>query len=70
MVPRVGSGRKIGSAYTSVLIEFAGDSKQVWRPHVAAKESESLNRCLRRLTGLIRGACGTGRIPTPLHEHF
>jgi hypothetical protein len=56
MVPRPGSGRKIGPAYTSVLIEFAGDAKEGWRPHVAARESDSLNRCLHRLKGLIRGA--------------
>jgi hypothetical protein len=56
MVPRVGSGRKIGPAYSSVLIEFAGDFKKGWRPHVAAKESDSLSRCLHRLKGLITGA--------------
>jgi hypothetical protein len=56
MVPRTGSGRKIGPAYTSVLIEFAGDGKKGWRPHVAAKESDSLNRCLHRLARLIKRA--------------
>ena len=47
---------KLSAAYTSVLIEFTADPKKGWRPHVAAKESDSLNRCLHRLTGLIRGA--------------
>jgi hypothetical protein len=47
---------KPSAAYTSVLIEFAGDAKKGWRPHVAAKESDSLSRCLHRLTGLIKGA--------------
>ena len=56
MVPRPGSGRKIGPAYTSLLIEFARNTEHGWRPHVAAKSSYSLNRCIRRLEQLIRGA--------------
>lgn len=56
MVPRAGSGRKIGPAYTSLLIEFARDPENGWRPNVAAKSSESLDRCMRRLEQLIRGA--------------
>jgi hypothetical protein len=55
MVPRTGSGRKIGPAYTSLLIEFARDSRQGWRPDVAAKSSDSLKRCMRRLEQLIGG---------------
>jgi len=54
MIPRAGSGRRIGPAYTSLLIEFARDSKSGWRPHVAAKSSDSLNRCMRRLKELIK----------------
>lgn len=46
MVPRPGSGRSVGPAYTSRLIEFAGT---LWRPEVAARSSESLRRCLVRL---------------------
>ena len=53
MVPRAGSGRKIGPAYTSLLIEFARDSKNGWRPSVAAKSSDSLDRCMHRLEQLI-----------------
>jgi hypothetical protein len=53
MVPRPGSGRKVGPAYTSQLIEFARDSKRGWRPNVAAKTSDSLNRCVRCLLRLI-----------------
>jgi hypothetical protein len=53
MVPRPGSGRKVGPAYTSQLIEFARDSKRGWRPKVAAKASDSLNRCPRCLLRLI-----------------
>lgn len=47
MVPRPGSGRAVGPAYTSRLMEFAGTH---WRPDVAAGASDSLRRCLRRLT--------------------
>jgi hypothetical protein len=49
MVPREGSGRQVGPAYASRLIEFASSS---WRPEVAAAQSDSLRRaieCLRRL---------------------
>jgi hypothetical protein len=49
MVPRIGSGRSVGPAYASRLIEFASSS---WRPLVAAKQAESLKRaidCLKRL---------------------
>ena len=49
MVPREGSGRQVGPAYSSRLIEFAASS---WRPDVAAARSDSLRRaidCLKRL---------------------
>lgn len=49
MVPREGSGRAVGPAYTSRLIEYAEGR---WRPDVAAERSDSLSRaigCLRRL---------------------
>ncbi len=49
MVPREGSGRSEGPAYTSRLIEYVGHH---WRPEEAAKRAESLARtirCLRRL---------------------
>jgi hypothetical protein len=49
MVPRPGSGRAVGSAYSSRLIEYA---TAYWRPEVAAHHAESLQRaiaCLRRL---------------------
>ena len=51
MVPGPSSGRPVGPAYASRLIEFASSS---WRPEIAAKQSESLRRareCLRRLVG-------------------
>ena len=49
MVPRERSGRRVGPAYTSRLIEYV---QEHWRPDVAAARSESLQRaigCLRRL---------------------
>ncbi len=51
MVPREGSGRSVGPAYTSRLIEFV---ETCWRPVVAAQRAESLRRaiaCLERLIG-------------------
>lgn len=48
MVPRVGSGRTVGPAYTSRLVEFATDR---WRPDVAALSADSLRSavaCLGR----------------------
>ena len=56
MVPRPESGRKVGPAYASQLIECAGDSKRGWRPNVAAEISDSLNRCMRCMLRLIRAA--------------
>ena len=49
MVPRQESGRRVGPAYASRLIEYV---KNKWRPEVAARRSESLHRailCLKRL---------------------
>lgn len=54
MVPRERSGRRVGPAYTSRLIEYV---QEHWRPEVAAKRSESLQRairCLRRLVDTDR----------------
>jgi hypothetical protein len=51
MVPRDQSGRQVGPAYASRLIEFASSW---WRPQVAVQRSDSLRRaidCLRRLAG-------------------
>ena len=48
-VPRNGSGRTEGPAYTSRLIEYATDR---WRPDVAVQRADSLRRavaCLQRL---------------------
>jgi hypothetical protein len=51
MVPRAGSGRKIGPAYNSRLSEFALTD---WRVETARSVSDSLRRCveaIRSLTG-------------------
>lgn len=53
MLPREGSGRRVGAGYTSRLIEFASDPAEGWRPDPAAKRSPSLASCLRRLDALI-----------------
>jgi hypothetical protein len=50
MVPRPNSGRSVGAAYTSRLIEFA---ETRWRPEVAAERADSLRRCRIRLERLI-----------------
>lgn len=50
MVPRPESGRSVGPAYASRMIEFV---IQRWRPAQAALYAESLRRaieCLRRLS--------------------
>jgi hypothetical protein len=50
LVPRPESGRQLGPAYSSRLIEFASGS---WRPEIAAGRADSLRRaiaCVKRLT--------------------
>jgi hypothetical protein len=54
IIPRPGSGRAIGPAYTSRLIEFASSAKTQWRPEAAAEHSSSLRRCLACLRRLIQ----------------
>jgi hypothetical protein len=49
LVPREGSGRLVGSLYTSRLMEFAEDEDGGWRPGQAAIASDSLRRCIDRL---------------------
>ncbi|HPW69573.1 MAG TPA: hypothetical protein PLA82_08930 [Deltaproteobacteria bacterium] len=49
MVPRQGSGRPVGPAYASRMIEYV---QNYWRPEVAARRADSLGRaiaCLRRV---------------------
>lgn len=51
MVPRPRSGREVGPAYTSRLLEFVENQ---WRPDVAAQRAASLRRCVARLHELVR----------------
>ena len=54
MVPRPGSGRQVGPAYTSRLIEFVSSSQIGWRPDVAMEDSPSLRGCIECLRRLVR----------------
>lgn len=49
LVPRPGSGTSVGPTYASDIREFGLRS---WRPKIAADESPSLARCLRRVEQL------------------
>jgi hypothetical protein len=49
MVPRPESGRQVGPAYPSRLIEFVENKQKGWRPDVASASSSSLSRCLQCL---------------------
>jgi hypothetical protein len=53
MVPRPGSGRAVGPAYPSRLIEYA---QEHWRPEVAALRAESLRRAIACLKRLVESA--------------
>lgn len=59
MVPRPSSGRMVGPAYTSRLIEFVTDRNRGWRPAIAADASRSLRRCMDRMTEMMERAGGT-----------
>ena len=50
MVPREGSGRRVGPAYASRLIEYI---EQHWRPTAAARRSDSLRRAINCIEKLI-----------------
>ncbi len=56
MVPREGSGARIGPAYESRLIEFATRFERPWRPEEAARRSDSLRRCVEALKRLRESA--------------
>jgi hypothetical protein len=59
MVPRPESGRQVGPAYPSRLIEFVENRRKGWRPDVAARSSSSLSRCLQCLHRLAAGRNGS-----------
>ena len=50
LIPRPGSGRAVGPAYTSRLAEFASTK---WRPPVASERSDSLSRAIRCIQRLV-----------------
>ena len=52
MVPRGKSGRSVGPAYSSRLIEYVETS---WRSEIAVKRSESLRRTITCLQRMIEG---------------
>ena len=55
IVPRENSGRRVGPAYASRLIEYV---QERWRPDVAAEHAESLRRalnCLQKLAKTMDG---------------
>jgi len=52
MVPRRGSGSRVGPGYKGRLIEFVTATHHRWRPDVAAQRSDSLRRCLNALETL------------------
>ena len=53
MVPRQGSGRSVGPAYSSRMIEYID---RHWRPQVAAHRADSLRRAIACLKALVAGA--------------
>lgn len=53
MTPRRGSGRRVGPAYVSRLIEFVSHPSEGWRLDVAATRSPSLAKCLARLDEIM-----------------
>jgi hypothetical protein len=60
LLPRVKTGAKEGPGYASRLAEF---TERFWRPRVAARASDSLCRCLRRLGTWRRSATRTRSRP-------
>jgi len=50
MVPREASGRPVGPAYTSRLVEYVASH---WRPAIAAPRCDSLRRAIVALTRLV-----------------
>jgi len=49
MVPRPGSGKNVGPAYTARLIEFISAGDNPWSPVDAALRADSLRRCMSAL---------------------
>jgi len=62
MVPRPGSGRRIGPLYEQLLIELGIEH---WRPEVARKASPSLDRCIKALQRAKRSTWKAWATSTP-----
>ena len=58
LVPREGSGRVVGAAYSSRIIEFVSDGRTGWQVDVAKKRSVSLHSCIRALRSIGRRRVG------------
>lgn len=60
IVPREGSSGRVGPGYTGRLIQFVTATEHRWRPNVAARRSDSLQRCVEALQALKTGTrtCG------------
>jgi len=52
MVPREGSGGRVGPGYAGRLINFATTAGHLWRPEIALQHSDSLQRCMEALLTL------------------
>lgn len=52
IVPREGSGGRVGPGYPGRLIEFVAATEHLWRPEVAMQRSDSLRRCVEALRSL------------------
>lgn len=53
IVPRQGSGGRVGPGYPGRLTEFVTNDQSGWRPDVAMQHSDSLRRCIIALQALL-----------------
>ena len=56
LVPRQGSGRVVGSLYTTRMIAFLQDESAGWRLNEALCVSKSLERCVLRLRTITKAS--------------
>ena len=54
IIPRQGSGSRVGPGYSKRIIEFVKTTENAWRPDIAIKHSDSLRRCTKALQTLKR----------------
>jgi len=60
IVPRRGSGSRVGPGYAGRLIEFVMTAEDRWCPSAAVQRSDSLRRCVEALRALGTGLCERG----------